>query len=110
MVTGKDIRRQINSGDMSQVERTVGIRPGDTDENSLAHACIRKFGITGLEKGQYPLTLLFFVVGITLLQATINAVAPCFTLFIFDAALLIDGQVAVGVGDGFPAPITFNFA
>ncbi|MBA7687112.1 hypothetical protein ES703_95572 [subsurface metagenome] len=37
MVAGKDIRRQIASGNLSQVQRAVGIRPGDPDENSLAH-------------------------------------------------------------------------
>jgi len=65
--------------------------------------------VTGLEEGQYPFTFLLFIMGIALLQAALNAVAPGYTLLVFHAVLFIDDQVTVGVGDWFLALITFYF-
>jgi hypothetical protein len=36
VIPGEDIRRQIGTGDMAQMKRTIGIRPGNTDKNSLS--------------------------------------------------------------------------
>jgi hypothetical protein len=66
--------------------------------------------IADLEKGQYPLAFLFFIVGVTLFEAALDAVAFGLALLVLDAALFIDGQVAVGVGDGLAAFIAFYFA
>jgi hypothetical protein len=71
---------------------------------------LKKDKLAVLEKGQYTLTFLFFVVGIALFQAAFHAITPGFSLIVLDAVLLIDGQVAVGVGDGVTARIAFNLA
>jgi hypothetical protein len=93
------------------MKRTIGIGPGNADENPLAHTqCLKKGRRTGLEKGQYPFTFLFFIVGIPLLQAALDAITPGLTLIILDAVLFVDSQIAVGVGDGITALITFYLA
>ena len=38
MIAGKDIGRQIGTGDMSQMQGTIGVRPGHTYENALAQS------------------------------------------------------------------------
>jgi hypothetical protein len=37
VVAGEDIRRKVGPGNLTNMQRAVGIRPGDPDENSLAH-------------------------------------------------------------------------
>jgi hypothetical protein len=63
-----------------------------------------------LEKGQYLFTLLFFILGIALFQAAVNAIALGFPLVVLFTALFIDCQVAVGIGDDFLAAIAFYLA
>ncbi len=36
MIPGKDVRRQVCPGDMSQMKWAISIRPGNTDKNSLS--------------------------------------------------------------------------
>src|SRR4030066_990145 len=36
MIPGKDIRRQVCPSDMPQMKRTIGIRPGNPNKNSLS--------------------------------------------------------------------------
>jgi hypothetical protein len=62
-----------------------------------------------LEKGQNPFAFLFLIVGVALFQAARDAVTSGLAFLVFDAALLVDGQVAVGIRDGFPAFIAFDF-
>jgi hypothetical protein len=42
MITGKNIGWQISTSDMSEVQRAVGVRPGDTDKNALAQIPLQK--------------------------------------------------------------------
>jgi hypothetical protein len=62
-----------------------------------------------LEKGQHPLTFLFLIVGIALFQTALDAVTPGLALFVLDSILLVDSQIAFGVGDGILAFVTFDF-
>jgi uncharacterized membrane protein len=58
-----------------------------------------------LEKGQYTLTLLFFVMGVALLQAALNAIAPGLTFLVLNTVFLINSQIAVRIGYGVMALI-----
>jgi hypothetical protein len=63
-----------------------------------------------LEKGQNLFAFLFFIVGIAFFQAALEAVALGVPVLVLFPVLFIDGQVAVGVGDGVLAFITFYLA
>jgi hypothetical protein len=69
---------------------------------------LKKDKVAVLEKGQYSLTFLFFVMGIALLQATLNAIALGLTVFVFNTILLINSQIAVRIGYGVMALITLD--
>jgi hypothetical protein len=69
-----------------------------------------KRGRPVLEKGQYAFALLFFIMGIALLQATLNAIAPGFTLLVLDTILLINSQITVRIRYRLRALITFYLA
>jgi hypothetical protein len=69
---------------------------------------LKKDKVTFLEKGQHLLTFLFFVMGIALLQATLNAIALGLTVFVFNTILLINSQIAVRIGYGVMALITLD--
>jgi hypothetical protein len=62
-----------------------------------------------LEKGQYFFAFLFLIMGVALFQAALDAVAPGLALLVLDAVLFVDGQIAVGIGDGLAAFIALNF-
>ncbi len=40
VVAGEDVRRQVAAGNLPQVQVAVGVRPGDPDEDSLAHVSV----------------------------------------------------------------------
>jgi len=46
MVAGEDVGRQVSASDVSQVKRTVGVRPSDPDEDAVSHkrTSLRAFG------------------------------------------------------------------
>ena len=67
-------------------------------------------GITGLEKGQHPLTFHLFILGITFLQTAFNTITLGLTLIIFDPIRLVGSQIAVGVRDEILAFIACDFA
>jgi len=67
---------------------------------------LKKDKLAVLEKGQYTLTFLFFVIGIALLQATLNAITPGLTVIVLNTILLINSQIAVRIGYGVMALIT----
>jgi len=69
---------------------------------------LRKDKLVSLEKSQYTVAFLFFIMGVTLLQATINAITPGFTLLVLDTILLINNQIAVRIWYGVMAFITLN--
>jgi hypothetical protein len=77
---------------------------------SLIIYALKKGRMIDLEKGQYLFALLFFVVGIILLQAAFDAITLCLALVVLFSVLLIDSQVAVGIGYGFLASIAFYLA
>src|SRR3990172_8048510 len=37
VVAGEDVGRQIGAGDLAQVQRSIGIRPGDADKYGFRH-------------------------------------------------------------------------
>jgi hypothetical protein len=69
-----------------------------------------KGGRPVLEKGQYALALLFFVMGVALLQAALDAIAPGFTFLVLDTILLINSQITVRIRYRLMALITFYLA
>jgi hypothetical protein len=75
---------------------------------SLILYALKKDKAAVLEKGQHSLTFLFFVMGIALLQATLNAIALGLTVFVFNTILLINSQIAVRIGYGVMALITLD--
>ena len=83
------------SGQMPQVKGTVSVRPRHPDVNFLAH---NKVGSPILKEGQYLFAFLFFIMGITLFQAALNAIALGIALFILFPVLFINRQVAVRIG------------
>jgi hypothetical protein len=77
---------------------------------SLIIYALKKGRMIDLEKGQYLFALLFFVMGVTLLQTALNAITLCLALVVLFPVLFVDSQVAVGIGYGFLAFIAFYLA
>ena len=44
LVAGEDIRRQVGTGDVADVDFGIGIRPGDGDQDVLGHGTLPRSG------------------------------------------------------------------
>jgi hypothetical protein len=77
---------------------------------SLILYALKKGKPAVLEKGQQSLTFLFFIMSITLLQATLNAIAPGLTFLVLNTILLINSQIALSIRYCVMTLITFYLA
>jgi hypothetical protein len=88
----------------------VGIRPGDTDKNPLAHDNLVFANIGFLKEGEYHFPLHFLIACVTLLDGTLYAVANRLSLSYLNPVFLINCQVTLGIRYYALANMTLNFS
>jgi len=93
MVTSKDICRQICTGYVTKMKRTIGIRPSYTNVDIFRHKPNPQIVLRDFcgKESEYLLTLFLKISSVALIQAAVNTAT---LLFVF---LLLSTQISLSM-------------